>query len=213
MLPLTLSSIQAEVTEDQVRVQWTTQAEWENQGFRLYRALNTGVDSLSYRPIHPDLIPGAGTTSVPHTYAFVDTGIIHEASYAYTLTAITTEGREIPYHTLFVTPPSSVLVSEPSASPSSLPTTYTLRQNWPNPFNTSTTIGYALPERVEVTLVVYDILGREIRRWAYGDREAGYYSEQWDGIDGEGNVVSSGIYLYRLRAGAFMETKRMILMK
>jgi len=209
-LPLTLSSMQAEVSANQVRLRWITEEEWQNQGFHLYRAIDTKTHPLSYRRINPDLIPGAKTSTVPHTYAFVDTGVTRGISYAYTLTAVTTDGREIPYRSLSVTPQPTVLVSDHPTSRLRLPTTYALRQNRPNPFNQATLIEYELPERVDVVLTIYDVLGREMQRWTYRDQEAGYYRAQWDGKDEKGETVSSGIYLYRLRTGTFMETRRMI---
>ena len=209
-LPLTLSSLQAEVGEDRVHLRWITQEEQGNQGFHLYRAVAMESGPLSYRRITSGLVPGAGTTADQHTYEFVDTELIDDVSYVYALTATTTDGREIPYRTLSATPPQPALISDQVPSQ---PITYALRQNRPNPFNISTTIEYELLERVDVTLTIYDVLGRTIRMWRYRAQDAGRYRERWDGKDEEGKTVSSGIYLYHLTTDTFAEAKRMILLK
>jgi len=113
----------------------------------------------------------------------------------------------------YTLPGSATSVAEDDAFPPLAPIAYVLKQNRPNPFNASTMIEYELPKRADVVLAVYDVLGRAVRTWAYRDLRAGYYREVWDGRDDMGRIVSSGIYLCRLRADAFRETKRMILLK
>jgi len=94
-----------------------------------------------------------------------------------------------------------------------LPEKYELRQNFPNPFNLSTTIAFEIPTRQTVTLCIYDILGREIRRLLDKSLTAGKYKINWDGLDNSGNPVSSGIYLYRLETESAELSKKMILLK
>ena len=95
-----------------------------------------------------------------------------------------------------------------------LPTSFTLSQNFPNPFNPTTTIYYGLLEPSEVELVVYNVLGEKIRTLVFGPHEAGEFSVVWDGKDLNGQSVASGIYLYRLTInGAESITKKMVLMK
>ncbi|MFQ6094078.1 MAG: choice-of-anchor D domain-containing protein, partial [bacterium] len=103
-----------------------------------------------------------------------------------------------------------------------LPETWSLEQNYPNPFNPVTTIRYALAvtgERglvsspVHTTLKIYNILGQEIRTLVDEPKEPGYYTVTWDGKDSFGNDVTSGIYFYRLTAGSYNDTKRMVLLK
>jgi len=89
-----------------------------------------------------------------------------------------------------------------------LPAKYALYQNYPNPFNPATTIRFELPEADEVQLTVYDILGREIETLVDGYKDAGYYEAVFDA-----GQLSSGVYLYQLRAGEFVETKRFMLVK
>jgi hypothetical protein len=93
------------------------------------------------------------------------------------------------------------------------PMVYRLYQNYPNPFNPTTIIAYDLSSPANVSLIIYDIAGRKIRILQDLYREAGSYQVIWDGRDDEGNRVASGIYLYRLRAGDFTRTKKLMLLK
>ncbi len=95
----------------------------------------------------------------------------------------------------------------------SLPNRYLLDQNYPNPFNPYTTILYELPEKVKVSVVIYDFLGREVRNLVNNIEQPGSHSINWNGKDGSGNDVSAGIYLYQIRAGGYVETKKMVLLK
>jgi hypothetical protein len=96
-----------------------------------------------------------------------------------------------------------------------LPKAYSLAQNSPNPFNPSTTISYSVPEgnTDHVSLSVYDLRGRLIRTLVDQVREAGNYSVFWDGTDRFGRQVSSGVYFYRIRAGEFTQSRKMVLLK
>jgi len=85
---------------------------------------------------------------------------------------------------------------------------YTLGQNYPNPFNPSTIIKYSVPELSKVKLTVYNLLGEEVTTLVDGEKIAGNYSVQFNA-----NLLSSGVYFYRLQAGNFIETKKMILLK
>ena len=88
------------------------------------------------------------------------------------------------------------------------PTAYALDANWPNPFNPSTEIRFALPEAADVRLVVYDVMGREVARLADGPLAAGYHRVRFDA-----SGLASGVYLYRIEVGAFTATRRMTLVK
>ena len=90
---------------------------------------------------------------------------------------------------------------------------YRLYQNYPNPFNPSTSIRYILPERGKVRLKVYNTLGQEIRTLISSVQGAGEHSVQWDGKDNQGVTVSSGIYIYRLQAGSFVKSHKMMFLK
>ena len=91
------------------------------------------------------------------------------------------------------------------------PETFSLRQNYPNPFNPQTTIEFALPEPVDVKLEVYNVLGQRVITLMDRGLEPAEYQVVWDGRNSEGNQVASGIYFYRLKAGRFVKTRKMIL--
>ena len=89
-----------------------------------------------------------------------------------------------------------------------LPLGYSLAQNYPNPFNPSTTIAYDLPEGSHVTLTLYTITGQKVGTLASGHQEAGHYQVTWDG-----SGFATGIYLYRLQAGSFIQTRKVLLLR
>ena len=98
------------------------------------------------------------------------------------------------------------------ASPS-LPEAFSLSQNYPNPFNPATVIGYTVPRGIaaqRVSIKVYDIRGALVRVLVDGIKEPGSYAVYWDGTDKTGRRVSSGIYLYRMKAGGTVLTRKMV---
>ncbi|HXF48333.1 MAG TPA: T9SS type A sorting domain-containing protein [Verrucomicrobiae bacterium] len=93
------------------------------------------------------------------------------------------------------------------------PLKFGLNQNYPNPFNPQTAIAFSLPKSSEVKLEVFDLLGRSVVTLQDGSMSAGTHTVVWDGRDKTGRTVSSGVYLYRLQAGTFVETKKMLFLK
>ncbi|MCG8608512.1 T9SS type A sorting domain-containing protein [bacterium] len=93
------------------------------------------------------------------------------------------------------------------------PLTFALHQNYPNPFNPSTEIRYEVAEAVDVSLTIYDLLGRKVRDLVKGKQSAGPYAVQWDGRDERGRQVASGVYLLRLTAGSLSRSRKMLLMR
>ena len=89
-----------------------------------------------------------------------------------------------------------------------LPESFSLSQNYPNPFNPSTAISYSLPKSGNVILRVFNILGNEVATLVNEDKDAGQYKVEFDASN-----LSSGIYFYKIQAGSFAETKKMILLK
>jgi hypothetical protein len=98
-------------------------------------------------------------------------------------------------------------------NPVEVPKTFALEQNFPNPFNPTTMIRFALPNDSKVSLKVFDILGREVRTLLNGDVAAGINTVQWNGRNNAGQMVSTGVYIYRIEAGSNISTKKMMLMK
>ena len=94
-----------------------------------------------------------------------------------------------------------------------LPEVYALHQNYPNPFNPITTLRYDLPEQSMVNIIIYDLLGRHVRTLLNQTQEAGYRSVIWNATNDYGKPVSAGVYLYKIQAGEFVQTKKMVLLK
>ena len=105
------------------------------------------------------------------------------------------------------------IYSSLSLSPDIIPLTFTLHQNYSNPFNPITSLRYDLPEAAQVTLTVYDLMGREVTQLVNTTQEAGYRSVQWNATNSFSKPVSAGVYLYQIRAGEFVQTRKMVLLK
>jgi hypothetical protein len=107
---------------------------------------------------------------------------------------------------------SGVMASEDSdmmlAKAASLPESFSLSQNYPNPFNPSTTISFSLPAASDVSLKIFNVLGQEVTTLIDGPMDAGEHSVQFDAAN-----LASGIYFYRINAGSFMDTRKMVLTK
>lgn len=101
----------------------------------------------------------------------------------------------------------------PNVIDTRLAKTFALNQNYPNPFNPETKITFQFPQASQVTLRIFNILGKEIITLVNEQYQAGKHTVNWDGKDNLGNVVSSGIYFYQLRAGNFTQAKKMILLR
>ena len=100
-----------------------------------------------------------------------------------------------------------------SGSTIEIPNDYVLHPAYPNPFNPITSLRYDLPEQAQVILTVYDMMGREVTQLVNTTQEPGYRSVQWDATYMHGKPVSAGVYLYQIRAGKFVQTRKMVLLK
>jgi len=94
-----------------------------------------------------------------------------------------------------------------------VPAEYALNQNYPNPFNPSTIINYSITKPGEVSLAVYDVLGRKVVDLLNGSQKAGTYQVTWNGLNNNGQKVNSGVYFYTITAGDFVQTRKMMLLK
>jgi len=94
-----------------------------------------------------------------------------------------------------------------------IPTEYSLHQNYPNPFNPITTLRYDLPEQSMVNITIYDMLGRQVKKLINQTQNAGFKSVIWDATNDYGKPVSAGVYLYKIQAGDYSQTKKMVLLK
>ncbi|MCL5020159.1 MAG: T9SS type A sorting domain-containing protein, partial [Bacteroidetes bacterium] len=93
------------------------------------------------------------------------------------------------------------------------PTDYRLYNNFPNPFNPSTKIAFELPKTSHVSLIIYDVLGREVAEIADQNYPAGYNEITWNGLNRNGEQASSGAYFYRITAGNWTKVKKMLMLK
>jgi hypothetical protein len=105
------------------------------------------------------------------------------------------------------------IVTDVDELDSNVPESFTLFQNYPNPFNPETTIRYRLPSAQEVQLKIYNILGQQVKLLLDKQQLAGDYKVVWDGKDDRGNLMPSGVYIYRIQAGDFEKSNKMILLK
>ncbi len=100
-----------------------------------------------------------------------------------------------------------------SGNGSVLPTAFGLDQNMPNPFNPTTQIAFALPAAAKVNLSIYNVLGQHVKTLVDSDMPAGYQTVTWDGTNEAGRTTASGVYFYKLTAGDFSATKKMLMLK
>jgi hypothetical protein len=103
--------------------------------------------------------------------------------------------------------------NEESETTADAPKNFALEQNYPNPFNPTTTIRYQLPEQGEVKLVVYNMLGQVVKTLVQTTQSAGTYIARWDGTNEVGISVAGGVYFYQLKAGDFVVSKKMLLLR
>ncbi|MEK9136686.1 MAG: Omp28-related outer membrane protein [Bacteroidota bacterium] len=110
----------------------------------------------------------------------------------------------------FVEVSSLTSVGEPV---NGVPTTFAISQNYPNPFNPRTAVDYAVSQQSFVSIKVYNLLGQEVRTLVSEEKALGVYKAEWDGRDNVGREVPSGMYMYKMIAGSFSETRKMLLLK
>jgi len=212
IVPVELQSFNAEIIKSAVHLNWSTVTETNNSGFEILRFTQNDSD---WEEI--GFVPGFGTSTEVHYYSFVDESV-QSGKYHYRLKQIDFDG--------------SFEYSEIIEVTVNAPTVFSLEQNYPNPFNPSTKIKYSIPSAetgyipsLHVVLKVYDILGNEITTLVNEQKPPGTYEVEFSATSHSGNVrnLPSGIYFYQLRvtalqskdgkAGSFIETKKMILLK
>ncbi|MDH3892847.1 MAG: T9SS type A sorting domain-containing protein [candidate division Zixibacteria bacterium] len=165
--------------------------------------------TLSWAPIdHATLYRLEDRGAVLHQGADTSKIITHteKADYVYTLVACSPCGCSDPYTRDIETDVLEVFSDV-------LPVTFSLSQNYPNPFNMETRIQFALPRASHVSMDVYNVLGNRVKRIVDERLSVGHKLVTWDGCDESGRPVSSGVYFYRMVAGDFAETKKLVLLK
>ena len=198
-LPVELSSFSAAVIGQNVKINWTTETEVNNYGFEVERMSDVkGQTPSSWKKL--GFVNGNGNSNSPKNYSFNDKDV-KGGKYSYRLKQIDNDGQFEFSKTIEVD--------------INLPLEFSLNQNYPNPFNPTTTIKYSIPnvtlsgvEGSRVQLKIYDVLGNEVATLVNENKPAGSYEVNFDA---EG--LTSGIYFYKLQAGSFVQTKKMILIK
>jgi len=190
VLSITLSAFSATVSRLDVELHWTVKTETNNYGYEIERRLSN-VPQSTFQAI--GFVEGSGNANAPRDYSFTDKNLIPSV-YVYRLKLIDRNG--------------NFRYSQNIETEVVTPKVYELSQNYPNPFNPATTIQFSIADLRFVELKIFDLLGREVRTLVSEERAAGSYSAKWDASN-----LPSGTYIYRLKAGSYTETKKMILMK
>jgi len=188
------TSFDATAEVDRVRLDWDIDTTNNVRGYRLLREL----DGLYFDAWIPN-----DSLLAPSARSYEDVGVEPGRVFGYTVVAFLESGGDVRTLTVLVT----------TGTDASVPREYALGQNYPNPFNPETEIPYALPEAARVTLEVFDTAGRRVRVLVDENQEPGHQSAPWDGLSDAGGRVASGIYFYRLRAGGYTETRKMVLLR
>ena len=192
-----LSSFVGEVVEKRVVLNWTTVSQTNNAGFRVLRS----TDQETYEVVS-ELIAGAGTTDQLMDYTFEDANLPAVELVYYVLEQIDIDG------TVHRSDPIEVLLGARFLLPTEFASSV-----YPNPFNPSTTISYDLPVDADVSIVIYDAIGQEIRQLVSEYRAAGRYNVRWDSKDHLGRSVGSGVYIAKIKAGQHTALQKMLLLK
>jgi hypothetical protein len=182
-------------TPEGLLLTWDPGTEPDLYGYRIYRGESEGFP------------PGEGNliSAVTDTTTF-DGDWTWETTYWYKVSAVDIHGNESEFTLLS---PEQITGDDPEP----IPLAAYIDQNWPNPFNPSTTIAFGLKRAGHTSLRIYDTAGRLVRVLVDEERPAGNYTEQWNGLDDRGSMVASGVYFYRLAAGSFLETRKMVLLR
>ncbi len=192
VLPVELSSFTSSISKNNVALAWATARETNNQGFDIERSV---VGSTEWTKA--GYVAGNGTVTETKNYNFTER--VNTGKYLYRLKQIDFNG-----NTEYFNLTGEIEVGIPSV--------YAVSQNYPNPFNPSTKIDYELPYDGKVSILLYDISGREVGKLVNEVKTAGYYTVQFNASN-----LSSGMYFYRISAQGtsqnFVSTKKMVLIK
>ncbi len=203
-LPVELTYFTATVSGDEILLNWETSTEVNNYGFDVERTvdlLNAGMDGWN----NIGFVQGHGTSYSPKNYEFTDNSP-PAGNLKYRLKQIDLDGGYEYYGTV-----AGVTFGITGNNEEQIPTEFALYQNYPNPFNPSTIISFTLPIASNVTLKIFNPLGKEVAKLIDNEfKEAGRYNCQYS--TGK-TQLSSGVYFYQLQAGEFSQTRKLILVK
>jgi hypothetical protein len=193
VVPVELVSFTANVSNNSVTLNWITASELNNSGFDIERSCHTERSRSMTDWEIIGFINGNGTTSESHSYSFTDNDL-SVGKYSYRLKQIDFDG--------------TFSYSNEIEIDLNLPQSFSLQQNYPNPFNPTTSIKYQVSSISNVSLKVYDVLGTEIATLVNENKPAGNYDVTFNA-----SSLASGVYFYKLQAGSFTETKKMIILR
>jgi len=187
IVPVELVSFTSSIINNTVKLNWITATELNNSGFDIEKSIdNTNWNKIGF-------VIGNGTSTEVHNYSFADQTPFVGKSY-YRLKQIDFDGTSEYSNTIEVTYGAV--------------TDFALEQNYPNPFNPVTKIKYSIKEKGNVELKVFDMLGSEIATLVNEEQNVGHHEVNFDA-----SALSSGVYLYTITSGSFMQTRKMLLMK
>ncbi|MBK7632721.1 MAG: T9SS type A sorting domain-containing protein [Ignavibacteriales bacterium] len=197
IIPVELISFSSSINENDITLYWQTATETNNQGFQVERRETQDERSDDWNSI--SFVDGKGTTTEPQSYSFVDENL-SAGKYQYRLKQIDFDGTFEYSNTI------EIEINQP--------TKFSLEQNYPNPFNPTTSIQYAISSRQFVSLKVFDVLGKEVATLVNEEKSAGSYEIEFNSVETlHATSLPSGVYFYQLKAGDFIETKKMMLMR
>jgi hypothetical protein len=196
--PVELASFGGEAADQGVVLNWTTGSQTNNAGWRILRS----EDGENYEAVG-SFVQGAGTTEELLNYTFTDEGLPQSETVFYVLEQLDLDG------SVHLSNPIEVLLG---ARFQDIPQDFSISA-YPNPFNPSTTVSYDLPSAELVSIVIYDVLGQEVRRLVDDQKTPGRYSIRWDARDNSNRPVGSGVYIAKIEAGTFSQAQKMLLLK
>jgi hypothetical protein len=203
-LPVELSTFTATISSIHNAVlTWVTETETNVNGFYIYRNMENNLESAL---MVSNLIP-ATNTSTQQVYQFTDKELGQHGTYYYWLQVSDMDGSESFYG------PVNVVYDYDDNFIPEIPQKTELSKLYPNPFNPSTTISFALAEDQLVDVNIYNNRGQRVRSFALGQKSAGNHTLIWDGRDDNGKAVTTGIYFIRMSAGGESFHKKAVLMK
>ncbi len=178
-----------------IHLQWQNSEDEDFSHYRIFRDINESFDPSS------DNLIGENETA-----EFYDS-LSALGTYFYMVTAVDVhENESSPSEPINV----ELLSLEELLGP---PELFSLHQNYPNPFNPITTLRYDIPEHSHVNIIIYDMIGREVKTLVNQFQDAGYKSVVWDATNDFGQPVSGGIYIYQIQAGSYISANKMVLLK
>ena len=195
---IVLSTFTAQVSQDGILINWTTETEPNNAGFNVHRSQQ---DNDEYVKINESLIPSQGNATTGASYSYTDNPE-QSGTYYFKLQSISLQGDSSFYG------PVSATVTSVDIKNYTIPDEYTLSQNYPNPFNPTTMISFDIPKQTEAVLTILNIRGERVITVFDRDLSAGRHEVEFNAND-----LVSGLYFYRIECQGFLAVKKMLLVK